>query len=88
MQVTVRVNGDLRRHLDAALRAQGDRFTVIADAGLTVRGLVEKLGVPWNEVGVTSVNRVLAAPERVLAVGDEVDLYAPIGGGSPAPAQA
>lgn len=81
MRVRVRINGDLRRYLSGPLRERGGWVDVFIDRGTTLKALAEKFGVPWTEVGVASVNRTLADPERLLADGDEVDLYAPIGGG-------
>jgi len=74
VQVTVRAQGHLRRY-----RPEG--FTLELPDGATVRSLIDASGVPWEEVGLVSVNGRQAPDETPLHDGDQVMLLAPMEGG-------
>lgn len=49
--------------------------------GSTAADLIRGLGIPLEDVTVLFVNGVHAEPDRVLAEGDRVGLFPPVGGG-------
>lgn len=49
--------------------------------GETVRALAERLGIPVDEIKIVFVNGQAAELDRVLADGDRVGLFPPVGGG-------
>jgi sulfur carrier protein ThiS len=51
------------------------------EPGETVAGLIERLGVPPDDVAVIFVNGRHAPCETVLADGDRVGLFPAVGGG-------
>jgi molybdopterin converting factor small subunit len=75
--IRVRAQGHLK-HFRADRQ---ERFDLELDAGATVRSLIERSGIPWEEVGLVAVNGVQADDERILIDGDEVTLLAPMEGG-------
>lgn len=75
--IHVRAQGHLK-HFRPDLQ---ERFTVELPEGATVRVLIEASGVPWEEIGLVSVNGAQAQDEQVLADGDDVMLLAPMEGG-------
>ena len=75
-QVTVKLYATLRRFVDGkpiveAPIAPGD----------TVGRLLEKLGVPADEIRILFVNNRHATSDRPLADGDRVGVFPAIGGG-------
>jgi sulfur carrier protein ThiS len=67
----------LARHLpDCAAQ-----LALTLPSGTSVREAIALAGVPEDEVWLIAVNGARALPERPLADGDEVLLFAPIGGG-------
>ena len=51
------------------------------EQGETVRSLIDKLGMPAEEVTLIFVNSVRTTPDAPLADGDRVGLFPPVGGG-------
>jgi len=49
--------------------------------GETVLGLIDRLGVPHEEVKIVFVNGVTVALDKPLADGDRVGIFPPVGGG-------
>jgi molybdopterin synthase sulfur carrier subunit len=49
--------------------------------GATVGGLIQQIGLPESEVKVVFVNALFREPAHVLADGDEVGIFPPVGGG-------
>ncbi|MHB1414117.1 MAG: MoaD/ThiS family protein [Chloroflexota bacterium] len=78
MQVTLGAFGDLRRYTPQ----QKEKLPVALAEQATVMQLLEAVGVPWNEVGLVVVNGSLTDENHVLADGDKVEVFSPIGGGS------
>ena len=59
----------------------GEAFPVQVPEGATVRDLIALLELPEDEVKIIFVNALNREPEHVLADGDELGLFPPIGGG-------
>ncbi len=59
----------------------GEAFPVQVPEGATVRDLVALLELPEDEVKIIFVNALNREPGHVLADGDELGLFPPIGGG-------
>lgn len=49
--------------------------------GETVSALIDRLGIPRDEVKIVFVNGSAASLDRVLADGDRVGIFPPVGGG-------
>jgi sulfur carrier protein ThiS len=50
--------------------------------GETIQSLIEKLKIPWEEIGLVVVNgSVKKDPQIVLYPGDEVKIFGLVGGG-------
>lgn len=74
VQVTVTLFSVLRK----------DRFEkaeIQVQDGTDVRGLLDRLGILPDEVGIVVINESDAAFTRVLRAGDRVTLIPPLGGG-------
>ncbi len=74
MPVTVKLFASLRK----------DRFDIenrIYRPGLTCRQIIEKIGIPENEVRLIFINGRHASLDDQLADGDTLALFPPIGGG-------
>ena len=78
MQISLNAFGNLRRYTPD----KQERMTLEVEEGTPVRQLLEKVGVPWNEVGFVVVNGTIADQNRELSAGDKVEAFAPIGGGA------
>ena len=77
----------LRVKLFATLRVHrpglkiGEAFPVELPDGATVGDLVEELGLLEGEVKLVFVNALVREREYVLADGDELGIFPPVGGG-------
>lgn len=49
--------------------------------GETVAALIDRLGIPRDEIKIVFVNGVTVALDKVLADGDRVGIFPPVGGG-------
>jgi sulfur carrier protein ThiS len=49
--------------------------------GLTLEGLVKKLGIPDEEIWLISVNNEIKPREAALEGGEEILIFAPVAGG-------
>ena len=71
--------------LYATLRQYGTdksgAMTVDVPEPVTVGQLLDKLAIPASEVKIAMVNVVSAEVTQVLAAGDRVGLFPPVGGG-------
>lgn len=76
MDIKVRIFGGLTRFTEGKAEA-----TLKLSNGLRAWDLVDKFGIPPEEVWFVAVNGVRAAREHVLSAGDCVDIFAPVGGG-------
>ena len=59
----------------------GEAFPVELPDGATVGGLIRQIGLPEGEVKIVFVNALFREPAYVLADGDEVGIFPPVGGG-------
>jgi molybdopterin synthase sulfur carrier subunit len=59
----------------------GQAFPVELPDGATVGQLVRLLGLPEEEVKMIFVNGIVRDREHVLADGDELGIFPPVGGG-------
>ena len=59
----------------------GEAFPVELPDGATVADLVKKLGLPQDEVKLVFVNALFRDMGHVLADGDELGIFPPVGGG-------
>ncbi len=75
-QVTVKFYATLRRFVDGKPSVQAAIAT-----GDTVGRLLEKLGVPPDEIRILFVNNRHATLDRPLADGDRVGVFPAVGGG-------
>ena len=75
MHITIRCFASLARYTPA----QADPFPV--EQGETVARLIERLGIPPEEIKLIFVNGSHVQPGVVLAEGDRVGLFPAVGGG-------
>jgi molybdopterin synthase sulfur carrier subunit len=59
----------------------GEAFPLELPEGATVADLVRQLGLPEEEVKIVFVNALFRDPDYVLADGDELGIFPPVGGG-------
>ena len=77
IQVKLHACPTLARHLPDRVAER----TLTLPSGTSIRELIALAGVPEDEVWLVAVNGARASPERPLAEGDEVLVFAPVGGG-------
>lgn len=78
MQITVRTYG----LQNPASHKQGQPFPLEVPPGSAVADILRRLQIPESEVALVTVNERPSSLDRVLADGDVVKLFAPVGGGS------
>ncbi len=59
----------------------GEALPVDLPEGATINDLIQQLGLPRDEVKVVFVNALFREPDHVLADGDELGIFPPVGGG-------
>jgi molybdopterin synthase sulfur carrier subunit len=59
----------------------GESFAVELPQGATIADLIRELGLPDEEVKIIFVNALFRERDYVLADGDQVGIFPPIGGG-------
>jgi molybdopterin synthase sulfur carrier subunit len=59
----------------------GEAFPVDLPDGATVGDLVQRLGLPQDEVRIVFVNACIRDLDHTLADGDELGIFPPVGGG-------
>jgi molybdopterin converting factor small subunit len=77
--VQVKLFATLRRHRPGT--KLGEAFAVDLPEGRTVRDLIQELDLPEAEVKLVFVNGRFRDSDHVLADGDEVGIFPPVGGG-------
>ncbi len=78
--VEVRLYATLRKYQPEAELGEGVAFDLAE--GTTVGEVVDReLGIPPREVKVIFVNGVSRKPDHLLADGDRVAIFPPVGGG-------
>jgi len=75
--VTVRLYAGLQTYGPDGTRA----LTVDAPEGLSIAGLIPRLGIPPETVRRVFVNGIIQDESYVLQPGDEVGVFPPIAGG-------
>lgn len=71
----------LHAHLKRYMKRESTDLTVPLEAGETVRDLLERLGIPLNEVFAFVVNGKGESPDYHPAPGDRLELLPAISGG-------
>ena len=79
MKVEVRLFATLQSYLPAG--ARGDGVSLDFPPGATVGDVVASLNIPSDVACLIVVNGRDAAPEQVLAPGDELAMFPPLAGG-------
>jgi molybdopterin synthase sulfur carrier subunit len=59
----------------------GEAFAVELEAGTTVGGLIRHLALPEEEIKLVFVNGIVRGVDHILADGDELGIFPPVGGG-------
>lgn len=59
----------------------GEAFPVELPEGSTIGDLIRQLGIPEGEVKLIFVNALFREADHVLADGDELGIFPPVGGG-------
>jgi molybdopterin converting factor small subunit len=77
--VHVRLFASLRHHRPGL--AIGETFSVELPDGATIGTLIGHLALPEDQVKIVFVNFVVRNLDHVLADGDEVGIFPPVGGG-------
>lgn len=75
--MTVRVYGELRRHLPSGWR--DGRISL--PAGATVADMLAFLSIPAEEVGLVSLDGAIAEDSTLVAGAQEIRIFPPVGGG-------
>ncbi|MCL5108235.1 MAG: MoaD/ThiS family protein [Chloroflexi bacterium] len=78
MRITFCAYGDLRRYTPQ----NQERLPLAVEEQTSVAALLDRLDVPWGEVGIVAINGKLADEKYVVAEGDKVEVFSPVGGGS------
>lgn len=79
MHLTVRLFAHLVQYRPSS--SSGRSFTMELPDGSDISTLIEKLGIPEEEVKTVFVNHIISPPDAILKEGDEVGIFSPIGGG-------
>lgn len=74
--VVVHPHGELTQYFGRA-----SRVDVPIEPGMTLAALLERLGVPADEVWVHALNGETVKPSAELAAGDSIELFSPVAGG-------
>jgi len=79
MTLTLRLSASLRDLVEGYDPAGGMELEL--DPDRTVANVMERLGIPTAKVKIIMVNGRAASMDRVLADGDRLALFPPVGGG-------
>ena len=77
--VQVKLFATLRQHRPGT--KLGEAFSVDLPEGGTVGDLIQRLGLPEGEVKLVFVNGHFRENDHILAAGDQVGIFPPVGGG-------
>jgi len=78
MKIELRLYASLSRYM--AERWKGSPMVEIPE-GMTVKGLLENMGVPFEAVKVIFINGLHASGDEVLRDNDRVGVFPPVAGG-------
>lgn len=76
LEVMIRIFGHLRSYLQGK-----HRVTVTVREGTSLKELLQNLGLPTEELWLVHLNGKPADLTAVLKPEDEIDIFAPMGGG-------
>lgn len=81
MRIQVKLFATLRKHLPPG--ANGSMATLEVEEGLTVKGLITRLGIPMELAQLSLVNgeNIEGDFDRKLQEGDTVSIFPPVAGG-------
>lgn len=79
IEVELRLYATLRRYQPGL--EPGEALVLTSVEGRTLRHLLEEMGLPPEEVKIAIVNGLVRGMDYLLADGDRVGLFPPIGGG-------
>lgn len=74
--VTVNTYANLRKFTDGQPSVQCQ-----IEAGISLRKLLQKLEIPFEEAKIVFVNHRAGSLDRTLQGGEQIDLFSAIGGG-------
>ena len=77
MNINFCAYGDLRQYTPA----NKEKLTLELPEAKQVSALLAQLVVPWGEVGLVAVNGNLVDEHYLVAEGDKVEVFSPVGGG-------
>ncbi|MBI3536032.1 MAG: sulfur carrier protein ThiS [Chloroflexi bacterium] len=77
MQITLKLYGNIKRYAPN----QKENASVEITNGMTIRALLDQLGVPDPQVWLSAVNDNVVDDTTVLKAGDVLEVFEPIGGG-------
>jgi sulfur-carrier protein len=78
MLITLKLYGNLKRY--APSKTESEQIEI--EAGTTIRGLLERLGVPDQSVSMSALNDKVMDDSSVLHDGDLLEVFEPVGGGT------
>jgi len=79
MKIELRLYASLAAYMPG--NTAGNPLTVEVSEGTTIRGLLQQLEVPREDIKVVFLNGIHATDEDVLKEGDRVGLFPSVGGG-------
>lgn len=71
----------LKCYATLARRQPPDAANLLVAPGETVRSLMQRLGIPGDQVAIVMLNGKSVEPDAVLADGDRLGLFPAVGGG-------
>lgn len=77
--VSVRLFATLQRYLPPPKPGEATEYDI--PEGTTVAALIDRIGVPADQVKIVMINGIHARQEQVLREGDRVGIFPPIAGG-------
>ncbi len=78
MFITVKLYGNLKRYAPG----KTESAQVEVGDGTTIRGLLERLGVPDKRVWMSAINDKVIDDSSELHDGDVLEVFEPVGGGA------
>ncbi len=79
MKIEVNLYATLKKYMKK--ETFGDTSTIVADDGLCVEDMIQKLKIPSDLVKLIFINGIHAKRETILKDGDRLGLFPPVGGG-------
>jgi molybdopterin converting factor small subunit len=79
MKVELSLYATLEKYLPP--EAGHSPFPIECDPGTTIRGLLQRIGMPFEVAKIIFLNGLHAQGDEVLKEGDHVGIFPPLGGG-------